>query len=57
MNDKEIAENTWRVVEFVKTLSQDPAEQALFCLNANSYIQNQVSVEAIRQLIANIFKQ
>lgn len=56
MTDKEIAENTWKVVEFVRTLSGDPATQALYCLNANSHIQNQVSVEAVRQLIANMFK-
>lgn len=57
MNDKEIAENTRKLVEFVKTLSDDSASQALICMNANSWIQNQVSVEAIRQLIANMFKQ
>lgn len=57
MNDKQIAENTWKTIEFVKTLTDDPASQALICMNANSSIQNQVSVEAIRQLITNMFKQ
>jgi uncharacterized protein YeeX (DUF496 family) len=57
MNDKQIAENTWKTIEFVKTLTDDPASQALLCLNANSWIQNQVSVEAVRQLIANMFKK
>lgn len=56
IDDKQIAENTWKLIEFVKTLSNDPASQALFCMNANSWIQNQLSVEAIRQMMLNMLK-
>lgn len=54
MNDKEICEKTWKLLEHVKTLSDDPVIQCLLCLNVNSYIQNEVSTEAIRQLIDNL---
>lgn len=51
MNDKEIVEASWKLLELARALSTDPAEQSLFCLNANSMIQNSIQADTLRHLI------
>lgn len=54
MNDKQSAENMWKTVEFLRTLTSDPAEQAKAAMNAQSFIQNELAAEVLRQTLANI---
>lgn len=55
MDDKQKAEMMWKVVEFVKTLTNDPAEQSEALLNGNSFIQNSLATDSLRILIKNMF--
>jgi len=54
MNDKQKAELMWKLVEFVKTLTNDSVEQSEALMNANSFIQNSITVDALRVVIKNM---
>lgn len=54
MNDKQKAEAMWQLVEMVKTLTDDPAEQSESLLNASSFIQNSIAADSLRALVQNM---
>lgn len=57
MTDKEKAELTYKTLDFIKSLTDDPVTQCEVLLNANSMIQNSISVDALQALIAGMFKK
>lgn len=57
MTDKEKAELTYKTLDFIKGMVDDPAVQCEILLNANSMIQNHLSTEALRALITGLFSK
>lgn len=53
MTDEQKLKAMWKILDEVKKLSDDPAEQALICTNVASFINNDLSTQAIRQTIYN----
>lgn len=54
MNNQEKCNNVLRILDFVETLTDDPALQVEMLLNAQSFIQNSVTTATLRQALYNI---